>query len=99
MNKEDSLAFLNKCLEKLDSASNEDISRYKAAYNKNCSSYLSCGSFDFCAPKADSLIYETFSSTYEIIDKSYVTKPEESVNLMFKEGQVVVSGNALACAA
>ena len=43
MNKKDRLTLLNECLNQIKSATADDISRYEAAYKKNCSSYFKEG--------------------------------------------------------
>ncbi len=91
MNKEDSLEFLNRCLRKLDSASYEDIGRYKEAYKKSCSVNLSGSSFEFCVPKP----YSADRFTQEIIYKEYIEKSKEPI----KEKECNIAGSGLVCAA
>lgn len=50
MNKEQSLTFLDKCLEKVNNSTKEDIIRFKEIYLKNCSETSDFEYFDFCTP-------------------------------------------------
>lgn len=56
MNKKDSLAFLDECLNKLNNATKKEIANYKTVYEQNCSNYLNSDSFEFCAPSHDFVI-------------------------------------------
>ncbi|WP_314165934.1 hypothetical protein [Lachnoanaerobaculum gingivalis] len=89
MNKEDSLEFLNGCLRELDSASHEDIGRYKNAYKKSCPVNLSGSGFEFCVPKP----YSADCFTQEIIYKEYIEKSKEPI----KEKKCNIAGNGLEC--
>ena len=40
MNKKDSLAFLDECLNKLNNATKKEIANYKTVYEQNCLNYL-----------------------------------------------------------
>lgn len=99
MNKKDSLAFLDECLEKLDSATDKDIAKYKAVYKKNCSNYLLSDDFVFCAPKVHSSVYETDYLKYATIETDYIAEMKKKTNNFFEKEQVNSADNSFACAA
>lgn len=50
MNKENSLAFLDKCLNKIKNATPKDINNYKKAYSDNTFCLLASDNFEVCFP-------------------------------------------------
>ena len=92
MNKKDSLAFLDECLNKLNNATEEDIATYKAAYEKSCSTYLISDSFDFCAPqcvigKCERLLFPAISQK-ETIEVDYISNElKESIDYLLDKNE------------
>ena len=50
MNKEESLNFLQSCMEKLKTASEQDIQFFKDIYRKDCVSSVESSDFEFVFP-------------------------------------------------
>ena len=53
MNKEESLAFLQSCMEKINTASEQDIQFFKDVYQKDCVLLMSSSDFKFVFPTND----------------------------------------------
>lgn len=63
MNKEESLAFLQKCIEKVKNATEQDIQFYKDVYNRECVPVEKASEFEFVFPTND------IGCEYEINDE------------------------------
>ena len=50
MNKKTSLDFLQSCMDKINTASEEDIRKFKEKYDYHCNNPVSDSNFDFVVP-------------------------------------------------
>ncbi len=105
MNKKDSLAFLDECLKKLNSVSDEDIAHFNKIYEQNCSSYLLSDSFDFYEPlfaaEDVSGLFVPVSSLQDTIETDYAMKGKEAIDKFSfnQKEQTYETDDSLACAA
>ena len=95
MNKKDSLAFLDECLKKLNSVSEEDIAKFNKIYD----------SFDFYEPlfavENVSGLFVPVASLQDTIETDYAMKGKETIdNFSFNQKeQTYETDDSLACAA
>ena len=92
MNKMDSLAFLNECLNRLANASDEDKEKYKELYKQTCSNDLISNHFEFCIPSSNDNVNLTIdtSSTSKVIEQNYLSSSLKNMNeFSFKITQAI----------
>lgn len=53
MNKEESLSFLQSCIDKVNIATAQDIQFYREVYNKDCTMSMNASEFEFVFPTDD----------------------------------------------
>ena len=94
MNKKDSLAFLDECLNELNNATKKEIANYKTVYEQNCSNYLNSDSFEFCAPLYDVgkglNILAPMISYKDVIERDYANKDDKTaLNYLLKKNEQI----------
>ena len=66
MNKEESLAFLQSCMEKLNTASEQDIQFFKDVYQKDCVLPTASSDFEFVFPTNDLQCNYVISNEFDL---------------------------------
>lgn len=85
MSKEESLAFLQNCMEKLNTASEQDIQFFKDVYQKNCVLLTEPSDFEFVFPTNDLQCNYVISDEFDLDICSFSDKqvPKKQLGYVF----------------
>ena len=88
MTREDSLAFLEKCLNEVKNASEEEIEKLRKVYEKNCSTMLASDEFEFVTPTGvDNKDVEVTENIDLTISKKDIEKQNEKMFISYNKKQ------------
>lgn len=78
MNKEESLSFLQSCIDKVNLATAQDIQFYREVYNKDCTMSMNASEFEFVFPTGDFAYKYEINSVFELESNCHeITKTNE----------------------
>ncbi len=78
MNKEESLSFLQSCIDKVNLATAQDIQFYREVYDKDCTMSMNASEFQFVFPTDDFAYKYEINSVFELESNSHeITKTNE----------------------
>ena len=77
-NKEESLSFLQSCIDKVNLATAQDIQFYREMYNKDCAMPMKSSEFEFVFPTDDFAYKYEINTVFELESDSHeITKTNE----------------------
>lgn len=78
MNKEESLSFLQSCIDKVNLATAQDIQFYREVYDKDCTMSMNASGFEFVFPTNGFAYKYEINSVFELESNSHeITKTNE----------------------